>query len=474
MSLVTILLLLCINAVLSRNEAFALVGSSSSSSIPPPKIGSESSVGEQIQRASTIEDLLQAATNLWLPTDHDLPSYLRIQRVHQEKRLRWSSQLVGKMGTLALSPKKKRTQVKWSDPRMERALLAASIPFDTDRGDKQGRYLKEALVGLYSLLGSNSMGGPVTDQILEGISTIFRRAENLALHVTLPEALEMRWACGGILSYLSTGTRQNSAFVSLQIPPTLEKRTAHLPFDILAACVNWDKVLPDALDRFKVEIPFQFDTIVTRGGAAVTERRRTAWIANDGIGALAYSGKIMEPHPIPTVVKQIMEIVEDHVFENGRLRPFFDCALCNHYPTGESACKFHTDPEHGSHWDRLTCVVAVGQPRRFAFRPIPGVSSWSDWELEECTGTLGDEHVPAVIPLFAGDVVKMHSTCNDDFHHAVYPQQPNGSDDDLDDDDDERISLVFKRALARNGKRKGHGKTGEGRRSRRRNILPVP
>jgi hypothetical protein len=41
--------------------------------------------------------------------------------------------------------------------------------------------------------------------------------------------------------------------------------------------------------------------------------------------------------------------------ETGR---FFDCALCNLYPTGESACKFHTDPEHGTYWDRLTCVVS--------------------------------------------------------------------------------------------------------------------
>ena len=49
---------------------------------------------------------------------------------------------------------------------------------------------------------------------------------------------------------------------------------------------------------------------------------------------------------------------------------FFDCALCNHYPDGDSACKFHMDPEHGTHWHRTTAVVSCGSSRKFAFRPI--------------------------------------------------------------------------------------------------------
>ena len=51
--------------------------------------------------------------------------------------------------------------------------------------------------------------------------------------------------------------------------------------------------------------------------------------------------------------------------------PTFDCALCNLYPAGEdAACKFHSDPEHGSHWHLSTAVVSCGEPRRFAFRRI--------------------------------------------------------------------------------------------------------
>jgi hypothetical protein len=48
----------------------------------------------------------------------------------------------------------------------------------------------------------------------------------------------------------------------------------------------------DALLR---AIPFAKDTIITRTGSAVVERRGTAWIAADGIGALAYSGKLIRP-----------------------------------------------------------------------------------------------------------------------------------------------------------------------------------
>ena len=118
-------------------------------------------------------------------------------------------------------------------------------------------------------------------------------------------------------------------------------------------------------------IPFQFDTIVTRTGSSVTERRGTAWVTEQGIGALAYSGKLMPPRPIPNVVRETMRLVEQKTMNDG---PYFDCALCNHYPDGEAACKFHTDPEHGSVWERLTCVVAAGDERRFAFRPIPGTS----------------------------------------------------------------------------------------------------
>jgi len=55
----------------------------------------------------------------------------------------------------------------------------------------------------------------------------------------------------------------------------------------------------------------------------------------------------------------------------------------------------------------------------------------------------------------------MTGECNDLFHHAVYASQ---SQSDLAGSGSSRVSLVFKQALDRGG-RKGHGVRGQGRRS---------
>jgi hypothetical protein len=149
---------------------------------------------------------------------------------------------------------------------------------------------------------------------------------------------------------------------------------------------------------------------------------------------------------------------------------YFDCALCNHYPDAESACKFHTDPEHGTFWERLTCVVAAGDERRFAFRPIPGTTTWNEWDTRSSITTAsginnnggGDAtNAPAAIHLFSGDIVKMWGSCNDDFYHAVYTAEGEAGTDG-------RVSLVFKRSMDRGGGKRGHGLAGEGRRSKRK------
>ena len=130
----------------------------------------------------------------------------------------------------------------------------------------------------------------------------------------------------------------------------------------------------------------------------------------------------------------------------------FDCVLCNYYPNGEAACKWHTDPEHGTKWARPTSVVSVGETRRFAFRPMKVGGGGGGG------GGASDRHV---FDLFSGDVVAMRDNCNDDFEHAVLPAQGDANKAP-------RISLVFKRALAGPDGRRGHGLQGQGRRARRR------
>lgn len=426
------------------------------------------SVGQQIQQAADVSDLLSAASSLWVPTDDDLPPHY-CQEVHHEKRQRWAGQLLGKMGQII--PASFDASL-WTDDRLARAIEAAATPFegrDVDRVKVEGRSVSEALIGLASVVGRAPPPFPFesgkAEAIATGVARLISRAEGMANEFELKDAVEVRWAARTLMARLP-------GLIDQQYDgpiPQLDARVSHLPFDIFPLGIDWSSVCngeyvgqPQLVSTLRDAIPFNFDTITTRTGSEVIERRGTAWVADEGIGALAYSGKLMKPQPLPGIVASAMRATERIVLNDehdNESSAFFDCALCNHYPDAEAACKFHTDPEHGSLWDRLTCVVSAGDDRRFAFRPIPEISAWGDWDAEDAGGS---SNAPAVYHMFAGDIVKMSGRCNDDFWHAVY------ADDVATKRSGEgRVSLVFKRAIDRNGKR-GHGLSGEGRRSRRR------
>jgi len=437
------------------------------------------SVGQQIQQAVDVNGLLAAASALWVPTDDDLPPHY-CQEVHHEKRQRWAGQLLGKMGQIIPTS---RDAALWTDERLCRAIEAAATPFggrDVDRAKVEGRAVSEALVGLASIVGRAPPPFPFDSEkgeaIVADVSQLISRAEGMANTFELKDAVEVRWAARTVMARLP-GLSFDEAFIISSSSdqhrspiPELDVRVSHLPFDIFPLGVDWPNVCngeyvdqPHLVSTLRDAIPFNFDTIVTRTGSEVIERRGTAWVADEGIGALAYSGKLMKPRPLPDIVSSAMRaterIVLDEYYDEGTA--FFDCALCNHYPDTEAACKFHTDPEHGSLWDRLTCVISAGDDRRFAFRPIVDVSAWGDWDTTIDTAA-GNDNTPAVYHMFAGDIVKMNGRCNDDFWHAVY-----ADDVAVRSSGEGRVSLVFKRAIDRNGKR-GHGLSGEGRRSKRR------
>jgi hypothetical protein len=445
----------------------------------------------------------------------------------------------------------------WRDIRLVRAVWSVTLPMSAgnileDRPDKEGVWIASALKGLHVLSASISPVAPSASSSQEaihswmdlhrGISMLVQSADTLLSDesTTLKDAVEARWAIRGLVARLQlanaiTNGKNEIEMEAGEVPsqtsinfstPNLNARTSNLPFEIFPHCLPWQmdpvssvnhyygyptkQLLPDLL----LDIPFNFDTLTTRTGNEVIERRGTAWLAEGGIGALAYSGKLMRPAEVPALVREIMREMEQWCVEQGRqhadgkiagaslsLLPscqmmnsaeviwddcsstnlafqelgefiqstpeFFDCALCNHYPDGDSACKFHTDPEHGTHWHRTTAVVSCGSSRKFAFRPIPEVSTWSEWESKKKQQQNDDtSNAPAVSQLFQGDVVFMTGSCNDLFHHAVYASPSDGKLGI----GNSRVSLVFKRALDRGGGKKGHGLAGEGRRSRRKNA----
>lgn len=451
----------------------------------------------------------------------------------------------------------------------KRAILASFIQFDGGRekngdggttafGSNGHKNLHIALLGLHSIVGytlppltSTSTSTPtaesteIDNEITNAIREWIGMADDLTWTFTMREAVEVRWALRGILTRIDlnaseegtnndvgrseaaeagAGALSSYDFMN-KCMPNLNQRVSKLPFDIIPSCVDWESLVEsdddddddnddsDIMRSLLNDIPFQFDVITTRTGSKVQERRGTSWVvSNDSIGSLAYSGKLMQPHLVPSVhvVGRAMRQVEKGILEHDacedlydvvpgnvgamsrtrynrdyesqlqlcheEMGEYFDCSLCNHYPNEESACKFHTDPEHGTYWERLTCVVSAGNQdvRKFAFRPIPNENRWSRYENKEAKAVHGstsssnggedEDIVPAIIPLFPGDVVKMFAECNDVFHHAVYPSFSSG---EAKNTGDGRVSLVFKKAVDRGNGKKGHGRAGEGRRSRR-------
>lgn len=514
-------------------------------------INEAKTLGEAVHAAITIDDHLNVAEKfIWLPTDDNLQSHLRTQSIHHEKRRRWGSQLLEGLGQAALSCWQNNSldfiEGKiWTDLRLVRAIMSVALPMNNDedtmmeRPEKEGVWISAALKGLHVLSGNISPIAPSSSQPLEltawfdlhhGISMLIQSADEMSKRYTLKDAIEVRWAIRGLTARLEIA---NSILFSMNdaqleeyltcsnVWPVLDfttanlnARAANLPFDVFSHCLPWQMGLSfesnyygypkqDLLPTLLQTIPFNFDTLTTRTGSSVIERRGTAWLAESGIGALAYSGKLMRPLQVPEIVRDIMRDVEQSCMEKGQsqtssqsasfiefkwdsvasplceelaeyLTPeyhnnnptFFDCALCNHYPDGNAACKFHTDPEHGTHWHRITAVVGCGTSRIFAFRPIPDVNTWSEWDdIDVSTPTTAmkqNENVAATVQLFPGDVVFMTDSCNDVFHHAVHSSPLDGILNS-----NSRVSLVFKRALYRGGGRRGHGLAGEGRRKSR-------
>lgn len=512
-------------------------------------------MGEAIQMASSISHHLFIAEKfVWLPTDDNLLPHFT-QLIHHEKRRRWGSQLLEGLGNAALASWENdpielhqnlssfesgegSTTTIWTDERLARAIMSVALPMDVEatnnRPKKEGVWIAAALKGLHSLSGCILPTAPCSSRmdswmkIHEGISILIQSADKLSEQSSLKDAIELRWAIRGLTSRLQMANTISSGDVPMNIDdrtldfstPVLNSRTLNLPFDI-AHCLPWqmDPSSPsnnyygyptqNLLPALLQSIPFHFDTLTTRTGNSVIERRGTSWLAEDGIGALAYSGKLMRPSAVPDVVREIMRDVEQWCVEQGRrhsssqillgensssmslvelnwddsnsaslpylelgqflqsgdFSTFFDCALCNHYPDGDSACKFHTDPEHGSLWHPTTCVISCGASRIFAFRPIPELSTWSEWDGQK---RIKDEQLndnaAATLQLFPGDLVFMSGNCNEVFHHAVYSSpfdEAAGSS---------RVSLVLKRALDRGRGKKGHGLAGSGRRARQRKI----
>lgn len=249
--------------------------------------------------------------------------------------------------------------------------------------------------------------------------------------VPLSTLTRVEWACRMI--GLGDASRRIAAMPRLT--------AAHLPFQVLRGATKGLITLEDV----RREVPFNADMLTTRSGKKVKERRETCWMAEPGIGGLAYSGKIMAPVAFtPAVAALRDELMQEHGV-------FFDCALINWYPDGEAACKYHSDPEHGTFWGLDTVVVSMGEARRFCFREVADAGSSMVGEEKKETET-----EPHMYHLHDGDCVWMFGDCQERFQHAVLRAENLGNMGP-------RVSVVFKKSIPSPSGKRGHGLGRRGR-----------
>ena len=432
-------------------------------------------IGTALERATTAEEVLVAAARIPTPGPPFALPHLG-HDVHQQKRQSLACNALSALSEKVLvgSGACAERQHTLSDGRLQRLALCAAAPSaaipdgeDAEHDRACARLVVVALAALGALCAADATErvqhrdgaiGSELEPLREAALRLVERADLLTPAMGASDAVAAWFAARRLLGVAADA-------------PSLEQRVAAeaLPFELVpglcalpppgstavAASIapSLGALVGEALrvDVLQTEVPFAQQQLLTADGQKVRERRHTAWLAETGIGALAYSGKLMPPTALEgcDAVVRVRDALQCDTDEA------FDCALCNLYPAGgEAACKWHTDPEHGTKWALPTTVVTAGEPRRFAFRPIATGGGGGG------TGG-GDERERHTFALFTGDVVCMHGACQQEYEHAVLPGQGARNTG-------ARISLVFKRALLGPDGRRGHGLQGEGRRARAR------
>jgi len=204
-------------------------------------------------------------------------------------------------------------------------------------------------------------------------------------------------------------------------------KSRNFPFQLLRDLVSGEITLQDARN----EVPFKSEILVTKDKTQVVERRKTCWMADVGVGGLAYSGKVM----IPTAFTPSIAKVRDFIFQKTGV--YYDCCLLNLYTTGDCACAYHSDPDLGSVFSRDTVIVSLGETRRFTLRKI------SHFPVSE-----SEAH--HVFHVKDGDAFWMGRDCQETYQHAVMKSEGIQNEGP-------RVSIVFKKTIPGPRGRRGHG-----------------
>ena len=310
----------------------ACAGSRSTSPGPDRAVGSPRagapSAAQAVQEAADAAAVLAAADLLPLP-GREAKQHL-LQHVHQAKRQATAARALARLARLLAA--------EGSDGAVERGVAVRSSEFealcacaaapsvaqpDTEADASMCADALRALATIASLQPAMDSGA-LPAGVAAAAAALAARIEPFATCLSGSAATGVAWACGRL---------------GVRVSPAVASAAERFPFDVSVGHLSHLDELDTAL--LSREIPFSHELLITRTGDAVTERRATCWMADEGVGGLAYSGKMMRPVPYTPAVASVRDAVE--AVSGHR----FDCALINWYEDGDCACAWHFDPDHG-------------------------------------------------------------------------------------------------------------------------------
>ena len=415
-------------------------------------------VGALIQDAKTVEEILRAACDsLLLEGEETL--HFHFQDVHRQKNKSASVNGLKRLAKMMCSSSgsyEKKTKTKNNERigGIVRLIKGASLDGTKTTNKKKRasdgidalRATASLLVSLFDEDEDDDRDTSIIEEMRNACDELVRRVREDAEYFSDGDRIVFDWALRVIESNIASSSGETTTTSERRGDATIT--VDEFPFRYVTP--NISNVLKNiTVEDLRKEVPFKAEKLITRTGKRVDERRETCFVAESGIGGLAYSGKIMEPTllneaslPLVTTIRNaIVEALKNDEDYAG-CDIDFDCALMNLYPDGSSACAWHTDPEMGTVWDRDSVIVSIGETRRFAFRKLAGGGDKTQNDGEEEQVWVRVHH---------GDCILMRDDCNDNWEHCVFGKEN-------DSNNAARISLVFKKALSRGGgRKKGHG-----------------
>jgi alkylated DNA repair dioxygenase AlkB len=356
---------------------------------------SKTTAGAVVNDAETPEQVLAAAALVVLPGEESAPH--ERQDVHKMKRATACSLALRRLVKMLVGVKREETRANVTRTPEFARLVAGAL---ADRGSAPGDDAKamDLFVETARALGS--------------LAPFEMERASAELLVATAEAYARS---GGLSAKSATPVAWSLARFGLDVSSEISDLLRGIPFKFEP---NLTAGLID-LETLRREVAFRREKLTTRDGRQVDERRETCWMGEDGVGSYAYSGKVMQPTPMPPCVVALRDALEEKTGER------FDCALVNLYPNETAACAYHTDPGMGVGFATDSIIVSIGETRRFSFRPLGSTDAESHW-----------------VRVHDGDAISMFANCNDDFEHCVMKAES-------DENDGPRASIVFKRCLAK-------------------------